>query len=34
MKINEVDGGIELKGNARELGEAIYRLLMGKGVSE
>lgn len=29
---SQVEGGIELKGNAKELGEAIYQILTGKEV--
>lgn len=34
IEITQADGGVELKGRAGELGEAIYRLLTGKGVIE
>lgn len=31
MLTKQVDEGIELNGNAEELGDAIYRILTGKG---
>lgn len=31
---NQADGGIELKGDAKELGEAIYWLLAGEEASK
>ena len=34
IKINEKDGGIELKGDAVELGKMVYQILRGKGVCE
>lgn len=34
IEITQVKGGIVLKGDAKELGEAIYWLLTGKGEDE
>ena len=31
---SQVDDGVELKGDAKQLGEAIYWLLTGEGVKE